>query len=211
MSELGNRIKARRESLGMSQEELALLLGYKSRSSINKIEMEGRSLPPNKIEAIAKALETTPSYIMGWEEQQKPIVDMGSFLQIPLYESLSCGTGALVDENISEYVSIPSKMLKPAKQYFANYASGDSMIGQNIHDGDLIVFEKCNTIENGQIGSFSISEEDATCKIFKRDAKSGLIMLLPANNQYDPIPIEKDCSFFRVNGKLAMVLNNRQN
>lgn len=211
MSELGNRIKQRRESLGMSQEELALKLGYKSRSSINKIEMEGRNLPPNKIADIAEALQTTPSFIMGWEKEEKPSIDMSAFMQIPLYESLSCGTGAFVDENITEFVTIPSKMLKPNKEYFANYASGDSMIGQNIYDGDLIIFEKCNTIESGQIGSFSINEEDATCKVFKKDARSGLIMLLPANNKYDPIPITEECSFFRVNGKLAMVLNNRQN
>ena len=37
--ELYKRIKARREELGMSQEELATKLGYKSRSTINKIEM----------------------------------------------------------------------------------------------------------------------------------------------------------------------------
>ena len=66
--EIGERIKKRREELGMSQEELAQKAGYKSRSSINKIEVDGRGLPQSKISAIAKALDTTPAYIMGWEE-----------------------------------------------------------------------------------------------------------------------------------------------
>lgn len=35
---IGQRIKVRREELNMSQEELAKRIGYKSRSSINKIE-----------------------------------------------------------------------------------------------------------------------------------------------------------------------------
>lgn len=66
--EIGQIIKKRREELGMSQEELAQKVGYKSRSSINKIEVDGRGLPQSKIAAIAKALNTTPAYLMGWEE-----------------------------------------------------------------------------------------------------------------------------------------------
>lgn len=55
----------------MSQDELARRLGYKSRSSINKIENDASGLPQTKIAAIANALKTTPAYIMGWEEMQK--------------------------------------------------------------------------------------------------------------------------------------------
>lgn len=209
MKTMGERIRAKRESLNMSQEELANRLGYKSRSSINKIEIDGRSLPPGKIKDIANALNTTPSYIMGWEEDEKKNVNAG-FIQIPLFQPISCGMGKFVDEVIDEYVTLPASMLKPNKQYFANYATGDSMINQNIFDGDLVIFEKCSTIENGQIGSFIIDGETATCKIFKRDAKSGLIMLLPANNKYDPIPITEANENFRVVGKLALVINNRQ-
>ena len=66
--DIGDRIKKRREELGMSQEELAKKVGYKSRSSVNKIEIDGRVLPQNKIVIFAKALETTPTYLMGWEK-----------------------------------------------------------------------------------------------------------------------------------------------
>lgn len=66
MSTIGSRIKNRREELNMSQDELAKKLGYESRSSINKIELDQRSLPQSKIKAVADALGTTPSYIMGW-------------------------------------------------------------------------------------------------------------------------------------------------
>lgn len=66
--EIGERIRQRREELGMTQDELARAAGYKSRSSINKIEVDGRGLPQNKIVDIAHALRVTPSYLMGWEE-----------------------------------------------------------------------------------------------------------------------------------------------
>jgi len=52
----------------MTQDELAKKLGYKSRSSINKIETEAHNLTQSKIKLIADALQTTPSYIMGWQE-----------------------------------------------------------------------------------------------------------------------------------------------
>lgn len=68
---IGYRIRKRREELEMSQEELALRLGYKSRSSIAKIEKDGRELPQKKIASIAAVLQTTPAYIMGWEQVQK--------------------------------------------------------------------------------------------------------------------------------------------
>lgn len=67
MTTIGDRIKARRIELDMSQDELARLVGYKSRSSINKIESDGRLLPQRKIMEIANALNTTPAYIMGWD------------------------------------------------------------------------------------------------------------------------------------------------
>lgn len=66
--DIGERIKRRREALNMSQSDLARKVGYTSRSTINKIERDGRGISQDKIVAIAKALDTTPSYLMGWEE-----------------------------------------------------------------------------------------------------------------------------------------------
>ena len=70
MLELYKRIRQRREELGMSQEELAQKLGYKSRSSINKIEKGENDIPQSKIVAFAEALSTTPEYLMGWNSQK---------------------------------------------------------------------------------------------------------------------------------------------
>ena len=67
---IGQRVKIRREELGMSQEELAKKIGYKSKSSINKIELGFRVLTQSKIKAIADALDTTPS--TSWDGMKKP-------------------------------------------------------------------------------------------------------------------------------------------
>lgn len=68
---IGERIKFKREELDISQDELARRLGYKFRSSINKIELGLQNLNQSKIKAIADALQTTPSFIMGWTEDKK--------------------------------------------------------------------------------------------------------------------------------------------
>ena len=63
-------IKKRREELGLSQEELAAKLGYKSRSSINKIELGLSDIPFSKIPLFAKALELEPEILMGWGKEK---------------------------------------------------------------------------------------------------------------------------------------------
>ena len=66
--DIGERIKKRREELGMSQTELAEKVGYTSRSSIAKLETNANGMTQSKIIIFAKALKTTPSYLMGWDD-----------------------------------------------------------------------------------------------------------------------------------------------
>ena len=69
--EIGMRIKQRRKELGMSAEKLGELLG-KNRATIFRYENGYiENLPLEIIEPIAKALRTTPQYLMGWEEEQQ--------------------------------------------------------------------------------------------------------------------------------------------
>lgn len=70
---LGKRIKQRRLELSLTQEELAKMLGYKSKSTINKIELGINDISQSKILPFAKALKTTPAYLMGWEDNHKRI------------------------------------------------------------------------------------------------------------------------------------------
>lgn len=65
--DLASRVRLRREALGLSQEQLAQRMGYSSRTSINKIE-NGRACTQKIIARLAVALNTTPAYLMGWEE-----------------------------------------------------------------------------------------------------------------------------------------------
>ena len=71
MSTVGNNIFNRRKSLGLTQESLAKMMGYKSKSTINKIEMGINDIPQSKISKFAEVLETTPAQLMGWDEEEE--------------------------------------------------------------------------------------------------------------------------------------------
>ena len=72
LKDVGARICALRKQLGITQDALAQMVGYTSRSSINKIEKGLVNLPQSKIAEIASALFTTPAALMGWEEENSP-------------------------------------------------------------------------------------------------------------------------------------------
>ena len=68
---IGQRIKHRRKELGMSADKLGEALG-KDRSTIYRYENgDIENLPLDILEPIAKALKTTPQYLMGWEQVKK--------------------------------------------------------------------------------------------------------------------------------------------
>ena len=105
--DIGQIIKQRREELGMSQEELAQKAGYKSRSSINKIEVDGRGLPQSKITAIAKALRTTPASLMGWDETDNSSIGESAKEMLNNFQKLNDYGQKEALKRVSEMVHIP--------------------------------------------------------------------------------------------------------
>lgn len=98
--DLASKVKQRRLELGMSQEDLAKKMGYSSRSSINKIE-KGRAVSQKIICRLADALDTTPAYLMGWEDvvvdEDKEVIN--HFLS--LGDNLSDGVEDMTQEELA--------------------------------------------------------------------------------------------------------------
>ncbi|WP_349669984.1 helix-turn-helix transcriptional regulator [Lacrimispora sp.] len=69
MADIGKRIREKREANGITQEELATKLGYKNKSTIAKIENGTNDIVQSKVVEFANALNTSASYLMGWEEK----------------------------------------------------------------------------------------------------------------------------------------------
>lgn len=71
MSTVGENILRMRKRLGWTQEELATKMGYKSKSTINKIELGINDIPQSKIVKFADVLGTTPAHLMGWNDEEE--------------------------------------------------------------------------------------------------------------------------------------------
>ena len=69
MPDIGKRIKAKRIELGMTQEDLANKLGYKSKTTIAKIENGTNDITQSRVVDFANVLNTTPAYLMGWNNE----------------------------------------------------------------------------------------------------------------------------------------------
>lgn len=67
-SNIGENIRRMRKKRGLSQTQLAIKLGYKSKSSIAKIETGNGDVPRNKLPQFAEALNCSISYLTGWDE-----------------------------------------------------------------------------------------------------------------------------------------------
>ena len=91
------RIRQRRMDLGMSQEELAELVGYTGRSAIARIESGRNKVSISKIPTFAKALHTTEAYLLGVEEAPPTAEALAQYA----YNSTSDTAKALRDHLLS--------------------------------------------------------------------------------------------------------------
>lgn len=179
--ELYKKIKARREELGMSQEELATKLGYKSRSTINKIEMGKNDITQSKIKAFAEALQTTPGYLMGYDTVSSDGVEPYNpkMHKIPVLGYIAAGLPLYADEHIDDYTYTERN---GGAEYFALRIKGDSMTAANIPDKSLVIVRRQETVENGEIAAVRVNNENATVKRFKQD--KNIVQLIPQS--YNP-------------------------
>lgn len=81
MPDIGKRIKAKRIELGMTQEDLANKLGYKSKTTIAKIENGTNDITQSRVVDFANVLNTTPAYLMGWNNEANANFDKNIWIE----------------------------------------------------------------------------------------------------------------------------------
>lgn len=202
---IGNLLKRKRQELNLTLEEVGNIVGV-GKSTVRKwengmIENMGR----DKISLLAKALNISPLVLLDMDEDIYKSAGI-DIMYAPLYDKLCCGNGGFVDDNIIEMIPIPSKGLNEQKEYFCQYAEGESMKDAGINDGDLLVFEKTDKVDYGVIGCFCTEDNVATCK--KLTEMNGIIMLQPMNSNFDAIPIDPLNNNVRCIGKLKKVIKD---
>ena len=105
-------------------------------------------------------------------------------VRIPLLGTIAAGEPieAIQDR---ETIAIPKSKIPPSSEVYALRVVGNSMIDENINDGDVVLVRQQKTAENGQKVVALIDNHEATLKKFYRE--KGHIRLQPANKNMEAI------------------------
>ncbi len=180
------RIKKRRLELKYSFQDLADKTNM-SKSTLQRYETGTiKNLPLDKLEVLASALQTTPSYLMGWDEVKEDPKKKG--IKIPVLSRVAAGIPIEMIEDILDYEEISGDMAKHG-EYFALKIQGDSMTPR-ICNNDVVIVRQQDNAENGDIVITAINGDDAMCKRLQKYNDG--IALISLNPQYDPIYLKND-------------------
>ena len=211
---IGDRVKALRMKKGLTQSELAERLGYKSKTSVAHIE-NGRDIPRAMIVKLSDILETSPAYLMGWEDEQKPELTLPDLYEkydninpvqlkrFPLLGDIACGEPIFADEDKESFVMADMDI----KADFCLKAKGDSMINARINDGDIVFIQSMPIVDDGEIAAVII-EDEATLKRVYYYREENKLMLVAENPKYKPLVYtNEELNQIRILGKAVYFMS----
>ena len=194
MSEISKRLLQLIEDNDISYGELSKKTNIPKSALQRYATGETEKIPITRIEVIAKALNTTAQFIMGWDENESYNNDIFSIPGInpipktykrPRLGTIACGEPILAEENIEAYDDIPDSI----KCDFTLICKGDSMINARINDGDIVYIKKQNQVDNGEIAVVLIDNEATLKRVYIYDDK---VVLQPENTKYPPFVYSKE-------------------
>lgn len=193
---IGMRIKEIRLKTGMSQSELARRSGV-DRAYISQLEGgKTYSVTLGTAQNLARGLGVPASELLGEKEES-----LGNLLSraqaisrrldeiefIPVIGAIPAGYPDLVDEEeTSDYVPVPKDLLKSAsKRVYALRISGESLKGDGIENGDVIIVDKNAEVFEGKIYAIRTVNNEVTAKHLYLD--NGKVILKASNGDYNDL------------------------
>lgn len=172
---VGKRIRARRKQLGFSADKLGEIIG-KNRATVYRYESdEIENMPYDVVLPISKALDISPSYLMGWEEE---VVLKQPTTTYEFYPTVNVAAGIpFTIEGVEkvENIEIPDVLLGKwagCKNIFFMKVNGDSM-NNVLPNGTLIAVKKVelHDIKNNDIVVFSNDQDYSVKRMYTHDNK----------------------------------------
>jgi repressor LexA len=176
MNEFSHQLKKVMEKRGISQTELCERTGI-PKSAMSQYISGAFKPKQERVYLLAKALMTTPEYLMGLTDDEEPPIFLNfhidhnnaEFLpdkylrRIPTFESCAAGLGAYADSSIVGYQYLNIESDWEAENTIAVKVKGDSMYPK-IEDGDIVIVCKDMNYEDGQIVVARIGDDEAVVK-----------------------------------------------
>lgn len=192
IANINKKLKDRRIELGLTMLQVAKKTGV-SEATISRWESgDIANMRRDKIVSLANALQVSPSFIMGWEDDNTSDTQPRAAFEMEacgLYKvqtkkfrmlgNIACGEPIFADEEYETLVEASSDICAD----FCLRAHGDSMIGARINDGDIVFIRQQNMVENGEIAAVLIDDE-ATLKRVQYEKDANVLMLFAENPQY---------------------------
>lgn len=190
---LAKNLKKFRKERKMTLEELAERLGT-SKQTIHRYENGIISnIPHEKVRELARALEVTPSELMGWEENTSPL----SVKKLPIIGEIACGKPIYASEEYESFAFADGGVGAD----FCLRARGDSMTGARIMDGDIVFIRAQDSVDNGEIAAVIIDDEATLKRVYYYPNEEKLI-LSPENPKYAPLVyVGGELSVIKIIGK----------
>lgn len=204
--DIRKKLKDRRKEIGLTMLEVAQKVGV-SEATISRWESgDIANMRRDKIVLLANALQVSPSFIMGWENENKSDEeisnnDSASFTvsslgltneelekygikpiktkKFRMLGNIACGEPIFADEETDIYIEADSDI----NADFCLRAKGDSMIGARINDGDVVFIRQQDMVDNGEIAAVMIDDE-ATLKRVQYDRDADTLLLFAENPKY---------------------------
>lgn len=162
---MGDRINELRKANDMTLKELGDKVGVGA-STVRKWETGIiETIRSDKFELLASALDTTPAYLMGWEDRPasyKNVEPLPVVKPVPILGQIACGQPILADENLDGHAYVDRRISAD----FALRCVGDSMINARIFSGDLVFIRAQAEVENGEIAAVLIDDEATLKRVF---------------------------------------------
>lgn len=199
MSTLGNKeimaqnIRYYLKKYGKTQKEICKDLGFKEMTFSDWVN--AKTYPRiDKIEKIANYFHVQKADLV--EEKLKPLKNIVPIerCMVPIIGQIAAGKPILADEHIEAFLPCDTGVHAD----FGLVVSGDSMIGADIHDGDVVFIRSQPIVDDGQIAAVRI-DDDATLKRFYKNPDG--YTLVSMNPQYPPMIFNSDnCDSIQIIG-----------
>lgn len=171
---VGERIKKRRKELKMSVDELAKKLG-KNRATIYRYESNDiENMPLNVLEPLAKILNVSPAYLMGWQNPKSTASHEYNYFPASISAGLPCDVDPIFNEDV-EKISIPDALMGKwagDREVFITKINGESM-NRVIPNGSLIAVKPVTleSLKDGDIVVFSDGYDYSVKRFYEFDDK----------------------------------------